>query len=1653
MALVKCAIRGKERDASEMFWCPHCEVWYCRDHITISGWSGKCYCPKNHEIPKGQGWVSEHILEVNRKVKVLHDALIKLLCLSLLLASSVENLSAQVRVFAQDLEGFNRAAGNPPIIIDFDDIPPGIDISNTTIRGVHFVRVEAPLIVVRGRDTYTPEGFRGVRDRSRNRLYPTTGENVLSPGGVVLGPGPNPEVEGDSLTLIFEPPVQAFGYDHLSQSADGDSWVRIRVYSDSGALLYGGWMPISSVEGSCCGNPGGTDFWGIVSSAPNIKRIEIIEAEDRDNLFPDCNIGFDTFRISYGTALNTVLTAVPASVPADDQTASTLTLTYRYSDGTPIVGRTIRFRSSREAVDTFSSETAVTNAQGQASVTVRSGTVGVATFTCRDETAGVELPASAQVNFTPVVRRRPLIDSVTTSLGVQGPFLEDVSLDNTITVRIADWNGQPGRVEFRLSDGRVRLGQLSGNVATLTLDMGRDLLYSPLGRWNEVQITAYNAAGVASETRTVHLHAVSTASSISRTFWVLPPTASVDRANGKIEYRYFLRWPERNIVADDDVPGVVGSTRWGLNVSQFLVEAKLVFNPIIYPWTSVSVSGSIKISGRSGWSSGIPEASAIVRVWSVSVSGIIEGTGGFETHPLSAYARVTVGGELSVATPNLLPVFVSWFGITGVPAAVAILFDVYGFLSIGVEGDIFLADTDTGFGFMPGNVFVKSHAELTAGLNRMVDRWIHWRATIGVDGRAWLQFPARQGNLGDGYLHQVRGVFYGRFVTRLLSGIERSFGAEIVWIYPPSKGGYVSDPFEMWLWQSDWQEPERDYLYREPYHQVVAGTWFFPQDDNWDVREERLIQNGFPFAEPALAWKDGRAVILYVYDDPNLLAHQSTEIRALMQQPDSSWQDIPVTQDTALDSQPALAVDANGNLVAVWTRIEEADPDPDPNQRLPKAEIAYAVYDAQTGTWSAPTLLTQDNRLDVNPQLVQGANGQLYLLWLKSPDNVFPTDFTQPSLLHTDIYWARWDGEAFADVQRAIARADTLEASLAVSSNGAPLLVWSRDADGNPDTNDPKLYFSYWDGANWTTPQPVWSNPLPQSSPALAMGANNTPVLYFVRSGLAHPEFKDHEQEELLVTNFAGSGWREPLPITRADTLSELQVITHPEGRVSAIWLAASQGVADLWTAIYDPALGYWSNKVRLTQDDMTHEQQVSAAWDPAGNPSAVYIKRQLLLEEREVKDHEGNRYPIQVTVPARADLYLLSHRPKPDLTIREGDLTLEPSNPGPGQEVVIRARVSNLRAMGARNVLVRFYDGNPDVGGTPIGTVRATPDPIVGGSFGTAELSWTVPTDGHSHVLYARVDPENAIAETDETNNTASYPIALLDLEAVAPVVEQYLPDGRVALRFGIRNPSYVSPSDGVRWELRLNSADGVIITQGVGPTPTAGQMSELNFAWSPNLNAGQYTLYLVIDPDNRFTEENETNNIAGGEIALLADLAVNPALTNAMRNEMQVTVDATVQNLGWVDAQNVAVQVLDAPPGLGNVLASGTVASLPRYGSQTLSLRFTLPQQMSRIWIVVNPDGAIQEVRRDNNAVILNLPWQAGDANGDGCVDDADLLMVMFNFSTRRLAEDINRDGSTRRAVRFQEDGRAPRGCELDGIVDDADPLIVLFNFGSGC
>jgi hypothetical protein len=87
------------------------------------------------------------------------------------------------------------------------------------------------------------------------------------------------------------------------------------------------------------------------------------------------------------------------------------------------------------------------------------------------------------------------------------------------------------------------------------------------------------------------------------------------------------------------------------------------------------------------------------------------------------------------------------------------------------------------------------------------------------------------------------------------------------------------------------------------------------------------------------------------------------------------------------------------------------------------------------------------------------------------------------------------------------------------------------------------------------------------------------------------------------------------------------------------------------------------------------------------------------------------------------------------------------------------------------------------------------------------------------------------------------------------------------------------------------------------------------------------------------------------------------------------------------------------------------------------------------------ISPDGryivgqGYNAAEGRNEAFLLDTgaPRRDGDVDGNGCVDDSDLLRVLFAFGAtgNNLPEDLTRDGT----------------------VDDADLLQVLFNFGSGC
>jgi probable HAF family extracellular repeat protein len=109
---------------------------------------------------------------------------------------------------------------------------------------------------------------------------------------------------------------------------------------------------------------------------------------------------------------------------------------------------------------------------------------------------------------------------------------------------------------------------------------------------------------------------------------------------------------------------------------------------------------------------------------------------------------------------------------------------------------------------------------------------------------------------------------------------------------------------------------------------------------------------------------------------------------------------------------------------------------------------------------------------------------------------------------------------------------------------------------------------------------------------------------------------------------------------------------------------------------------------------------------------------------------------------------------------------------------------------------------------------------------------------------------------------------------------------------------------------------------------------------------------------------------------------------------------------------------------------------------GMQDLNITYaSLLTDGSLLWeaFAISPDGRYivgwgwNAATRRYEAFLLDTGFPLrGDVDRNGCVDDADLLAVLFAFGGQGYRnEDLN----------------------WDGTIDDADLLIVLFHFGSGC
>jgi subtilase family serine protease len=235
---------------------------------------------------------------------------------------------------------------------------------------------------------------------------------------------------------------------------------------------------------------------------------------------------------------------------------------------------------------------------------------------------------------------------------------------------------------------------------------------------------------------------------------------------------------------------------------------------------------------------------------------------------------------------------------------------------------------------------------------------------------------------------------------------------------------------------------------------------------------------------------------------------------------------------------------------------------------------------------------------------------------------------------------------------------------------------------------------------------------------------------------------------------------------------------------------------------------------------------QVSLAWIavPGGHELFLVADPEGVTQDA---NRGNNTAELDVTSPAESS---------PDLVLLAREFTATPAQPTQGDVVTLSATVLNL-GTDVPGTSVRFYEGDPTQGGVALGTV-ALPGNLPAG--GTATATFSYPTLGKSGtvVLFAVVDPDNQIAESDESNNEAQLSLTITDPQLgllVATDQASYPANATVGITTTLHNLSSISRSPTL--DLWVEDGFGNRLTtldSAVTEVLSAGQIGTVSASWN---------------------------------------------------------------------------------------------------------------------------------------------------------------------------------------------------------------------------
>jgi len=270
--------------------------------------------------------------------------------------------------------------------------------------------------------------------------------------------------------------------------------------------------------------------------------------------------------------------------------------------------------------------------------------------------------------------------------------------------------------------------------------------------------------------------------------------------------------------------------------------------------------------------------------------------------------------------------------------------------------------------------------------------------------------------------------------------------------------------------------------------------------------------------------------------------------------------------------------------------------------------------------------------------------------------------------------------------------------------------------------------------------------------------------------------------------------------------------------------------------------------------------EKISFAWQASSGTHQIEI---VLDPDGLIGEYDETNNRITVSLPPTGG-DTPEPEPGPDIILTENDISFSPFSPTEGRPVTITANIHNQGNLEANDVVVEFWDGQPEEAGSTELGARSIEE-IPGGGSQQVEIVWDTLGQLGRNYIYVVVDPENTIQENNENNNLTHKPIDVgsptkPDLELSAINYQPTIPTegDEVVIKATVKNLGAWVGETEVEFGNRSSViGNRVIYNLGLGET------KEVEIVWNTLGQAGNHTISCLVDPDNQVEELDEREHL----------------------------------------------------------------------------------------------------------------------------------------------------------------------------------------------